>query len=202
MAENFTVCVGKEVKEFVVIKSIATRSSKFFQAAMSRDWKEALEKRVMLPETEVRVFEGYLQWLYTGDLTLSQNDLYEEIELYILGDFLDDAKFRNSLLDSLMSGFHDENFVPTALVVQLAWDKTPSDSWLRQAILELWSTVPFHQAIACLLEPNPEEQMYPREFVQLHFQRIESSDGLGKVKSSKKSRKQIAADFMLRLPVT
>ena len=60
MVESFIVCVGDEAKEFVVIQSIATRSSKFFQAAMTRDWKEALEKRVMLPGTKVSVFEAYL----------------------------------------------------------------------------------------------------------------------------------------------
>jgi hypothetical protein len=201
MAENFIVCVGQEAQDFVVIQSIATRSSKFFQAAMSRDWKEALEKRVMLPETEVRVFEGYLQWLYTGDIAVAHGSFHEEVEFYILGDFLHDIKFRNTVLESLIARCHEETLVPSAPLVQFAWDNTPSDSLLRQTILELWSTVSFRKSITWLLEPNLEKPLYPREFVQLHFKHLESSNDLGNVKSSKKSNRKMAADFKLRMPV-
>lgn len=141
MAESFTVCVGEEAEEFVVIQSIATRSSKFFQAAMSRDWKEAREKRVMLPDTKVEVFEGYLQWLYTGQITITNpdTDYLELVTLYIIGDFLDDVAFRNATLEGMISFFDEGTGVslPGAKATQLAWDKTPSNSPLRQLIREM-----------------------------------------------------------------
>lgn len=122
MVESFVVCVGPEAKELVLIKSIAKRSSKFFQAAMSRDWKEAFEKRVMLPETEVNVFEGYLQWLYTGHITFTCSIDVEYSAMstfYILSDFLDDLAFRNAVLNEALAKHGASNELPTPKLFSL-----------------------------------------------------------------------------------
>lgn len=138
MAESFTVCVGKEPKEFVVIESIATRSSKFFQAAMPHDWKEAREKRVKLPEVTVEIFEGYLQWLYTGELTfIGPYKSSTVARVYILGDYLDDKAFRTAALCSIMEQYLGDGRVPGPDAVRLFWQHTPQESPIRQLFSEV-----------------------------------------------------------------
>jgi hypothetical protein len=206
MVESFIVCVGDEAKEFVVIQSIATRSSKFFQAAMTRDWKEALEKRVMLPGTKVSVFEAYLQWLYTGHITTTEEgeDYTEMTTFYILSDFLDDVEFRNATLEYIMVKFVRIFRLPGAECVQLAWDETPPKSLLRQLILEMWTLVSFDTSITRLFgpnqQPNQERLNHPNEFVKEHFESLMSHNELARKKSGpSKQKKQLMADFKLRM---
>ena len=71
MSETFVAIIGKSRKRFTLHTELAKRSSKFFEAAMSRDWKEAKEKEVVLEEYTVDEFEGYLQWLTTGEVTFA-----------------------------------------------------------------------------------------------------------------------------------
>lgn len=94
------------MKEFTVHKSFAVKSSRLLRAALNPDhgWKEAHDKRVPLPEVEPVDFEWYLEWVYTGHLTPREEDGKHNrgatlIRLYILGDYLDDAKFCNSIMD-------------------------------------------------------------------------------------------------------
>jgi hypothetical protein len=200
MIESFIVCVGKKAKEFPVVKSIATRSSKFFEAAMSRDWKEAREKRVSLPDVEVRIFESYVQWLYTSELVTSgSSEAVDFAQLYILGDFLDDLAFRHAVLDSIMSGFLEDKRPPGGKAVQLAWDYTPSNSALRRLVKEIWSTMQFAYSITWLLEITPETQQYPREFVKQHFEHFMSSNELDRQTSTVRTREEVMADFKLQL---
>jgi hypothetical protein len=89
MSATFIVSVGNKEKEFTLHENHATRSSDFFRAAMSHDWKESREKKVVLADAKGDVFEGYLQWLSTGDITFHRNGSYSELaDLYLLGDYL------------------------------------------------------------------------------------------------------------------
>jgi hypothetical protein len=129
MTERFIVAVGKKAKEIPVITSIATRSSKFFQAAMQHDWKEAHEKRVPLPETKVDVFEGYLQWLCTGQITLADLDsdldpeqrwFIQSVCFYVLGDYLDDLKFCHAVLGYIATRFLEKRGPPGPGIIRFA----------------------------------------------------------------------------------
>lgn len=61
-----TVIVGETKKDFFVHETLITRSSSFFQAALSKNWKEGQTKTVELPGTKPEIFHIYLDWLYTG----------------------------------------------------------------------------------------------------------------------------------------
>jgi hypothetical protein len=104
MTKTFTACVGTTNKEFTLYTEIATRSSKFFQAALRRDWKESRANRVVLAEVRPGVFEGYLQWPSTGVITSSfpidKPSAFELAELYILGGFPDDAACKGFVRNS------------------------------------------------------------------------------------------------------
>jgi len=201
MVESFTVCVGKEAKQFVVIQSIATRSSKFFQAAISRDWKEAREKRVMLPETEIEVFEGYLQWLYTSHITITdwKQDYFQMANLYVLGDFLDDVTFRNAILKTAMSTFLEKFQLPNAQVVRVAWERTPTNSLLRQSFSEMWSLAGFKYSINYLLKSGPEITRFPTEFVREHLERFMLAHKLDDIRGTEQSKTQVMANLKKRI---
>jgi hypothetical protein len=165
------------------------------------DWKEALEKRIILPDTQASVFEGYLRWLYTGHVTIIdwEDDYIEMSHFYVLGDFLDDIKFRNATLECIMARCLESNRIPDARAVQIAWKKTPSNSLLRQLILELCAQTPFKDSIRWFLKTDPRYVPYPEEFIQQHFERLMSSNALELVQSSKRSRITTVADFKLRM---
>lgn len=127
----------------MVHKTFATKSSEFIKAALSHDWKEAREKRIPLPETEVVTFEGYLHWLYTGQLITDGEGsilLKQQLQLYILGDFLGDNNFCNQVADDILRLFkHEQVVVGTSCMtfsnVQLAWKHTTQGSPLRDLFL-------------------------------------------------------------------
>jgi len=200
VTERFVVVVGKEKKEIPVITSIATRSSKFFQAAMNHGWKEAHEKRVPLPETRVDIFEGYVQWLYTGHITFTENDTPGYlllIRFYILGDYLDDVNFHHAVLDHVVAFYLDSSRVPGREIVKFVWDNTTSDSLLRQLILDLWTIMQLDYSITHIL--GPVNTGYPQDFVHQHFERWMSTNALAGVRGTVKESKQAIADFKLRM---
>jgi len=200
VVDRFIVCVGVEAKEIPVITSIATRSSKFFQAAMEHDWKEAHEKRILLPETRVDIFEGYLQWLYTGQITFTRSNAFvESIHFYVLGDFLDDFKFRNASLESIMAEAVENERIPGLLSVELAWTRTPADSLLRHLIMEMWIVWRVSNTLEVLLNPTCEAHQFPKEFVLQYFERFMALHALESKQGAKKSYKQVAEEVRTKM---
>jgi len=134
----------EEKKDFTVYTSFATESSEFFRAALSRDWKEARERRVQLQESTVADFQLYLQCLYTDRMvTLRHYDSgissMTLIRLYVLGDFLGDDRFCKNVTDALVenSVLMNTGIVFSTAVVDFAWEKTASGSVLRRVLLAL-----------------------------------------------------------------
>lgn len=141
MSTTFIAVVGKQKKEFTLYQSVATRSSKFFSAAMSGEWKGNQQKRVSLEEVDVSEFESYLQWLSTNDHTfLKELNMDDLTCLYILGDFLNDSAFRTVILNLLVQRAVNKNAYPGATIVAFVWEHTPETSPLRKIIVEMWTT--------------------------------------------------------------
>jgi hypothetical protein len=119
-------------------------SSKFFKAACSERWIEGRAKKVSLPEVEPAIFRSYVAWLYSGDYQLeaSKDDttrvkdsaLDKGVELYLLGDFLNDIRFRNKMMEKLAS--HDLLRVPSLSQLGKLWEHTTPNSPLRKMFVE------------------------------------------------------------------
>lgn len=158
MAETFLVSVGEQGKEFTMHKHIAIRHSPFFKAALSHDWREAHDKRISLPDCEPEIFEGYSQWVYTSEISFSTEPHLQTLELvrlWILGDFLRDQRFCETVVNGLFS--HELVTGPTA--VRHLYDHTSHDSPLRWHILNIWGMRCDVVFISELLTSNPE---YPK----------------------------------------
>lgn len=177
MTESFTVSVGKPAKEFTIVKSIATRSSKYFQAALEKCWKEGHKNRVELSEHCADAFEGYLQWLYTKEITLAggRKVSYEECQLYILGDYLGDQSFCNAVIDHAVSRWIDHKFVMCTHATKLVWSSTPEGSPLRTLVFEMLSNYPPSKAIENL---KRHHSCCNNEFLLEYFEQLVRSQRL------------------------
>lgn len=164
MSETFVAIVGKSRKRFMLHTELAKRSSKFFEAAMSRDWKEAKEKEVVLEDVKEHHFEGYLQWLTTNEVTfVGTPRMAAMTKLYILGDFLGDLAFRNAVLDRIVRRACDDNVFPGFQSIQAAWEKTPAGCPLRKLFLDIWvAPIAVENRLA---ELRKYEDDYPKAFI-------------------------------------
>jgi len=99
------------------------------------------------------------------------------IELYILGDFLDDLDFRNAVLDDITTFAYE--MWPGVSCVRLAWENTQVGSPLRELILEIWAKKPLGMVVERLLGQADE---FPKAFMAELFahlavaERIEEAD--------------------------
>jgi hypothetical protein len=121
-------------------------SSKFFKAACSERWIERKTKKVSLPEVEPEVFQSYVAWLYSGHhhMEASKDDpvdlkdvaLGKAVELYLLGDVLDDIRFRNKMME-IQTCQQDLNRLPNVPTMNKLWRRTTHTSPLRKMYTEM-----------------------------------------------------------------
>jgi len=112
------------------------------QTALGGHWRESHEKRVSLPKVKVCDFEVYLEWLYTGHVvTLDESESrgIAFVQLYLLGDFLDDDRFCNAVIDMLIDksrhgGPEPITFWPQGL--NRVWSETFPGSMLRRVLVD------------------------------------------------------------------
>jgi len=112
----------------------------FFKAACSKLWAEGKEKVVRLPEVKVDAFQAYLVWVYTGKVVFNRqaprHQLRDTIDLYLLGDVLDDLLLSNTAMRTLVIHIPVWNVIPSARLVNHIWASTPTGSPLRQVIID------------------------------------------------------------------
>lgn len=131
----------KETQQFTVHRHLVCANSKFFEAACSKLWAEGKENLVRLPEVKVDVFQAYLVWVYTGKVAVNREvprrQLRAIIDLYLLGDVLDDLLLRNAAVRSLVINIPIWNVIPSINLVNHVWASTPTKSPLRRVIVDV-----------------------------------------------------------------
>jgi hypothetical protein len=165
--EIIVICAGEEQKEYLVHRSVLkTSSSKFLKRMLSNDWRETREKRLSLPETRPWILEVYLHWMYTGHVVLEHSpaeaDTVLLVEIYLLGDYLDDMVFCDTIVEKLVElSQGPKHKLPSGTAVRLAWSKTSVDSPLRAVVKELFLGVAIYSALEALLNNDD----FPYEFI-------------------------------------
>jgi hypothetical protein len=153
------------------------------QSALKDQWKEGQERRVILSDHEPEALEGYINWLYTKEVTLknaeenckhhdtssnqeaqdsdcSHKHSLELVKMYVLGYYLNDMQFCNAVIDTmvLMRGC-----TPGLSTITWVWDHTMQDCPIRKYILEQWAgTICNAGAIEILRNQSPK---VPRDFL-------------------------------------
>lgn len=113
------VLVGEDEVKFVLHQAIVCTTSLFFRAICNGKWKESEERLLRLPEVDPEMFSIYLGFLYnrkvdmreersadmkslktvTGEALIHLHD--RAIHAYALGEMVQDAAFRNAVVDEM-----------------------------------------------------------------------------------------------------
>lgn len=144
-----TVLVGPEgaEKNFVVHKDIICAHSKFFAAACSECWIEGQKKVVHIREHDPMTFQAYMAWLSTHTVNVRVQALPEGtelcqqmrfqqtqlIDLYLLGDFVDDLQLRNNVTMALV---HETSVLPSPSNMARIWNFTLPNNPLRRMYID------------------------------------------------------------------
>jgi hypothetical protein len=166
-----TVLVGSEEKRFIIHQDAICDKSKFFKAACSKRWIEGQAKLVRLPEVKPEVFQQYSNWVYSGtitpcrcvDATESNFRVAEQlmfIDLYLLGDSLDDISLRKAATQASLSHLKAGNGIPPPSALAVVWSLTPPKSLFRKLMVDCTIANCEREALGKRIAA------YPQEFVQ------------------------------------
>ncbi|KAK3696781.1 hypothetical protein LTR37_017805 [Vermiconidia calcicola] len=161
-----TVSVGSDNIEFTVHQDLICDRSPFFKAACSRNWTEAKERRINLPDQNPKAIKIYFEWAYSqrqdlGDLAraviksevpqlraeqMSNRSWREETfiilrDLWVLADYLGDNVFKNITMDSLIDERNAGRIVHNKAIVHESFERTRLGSQLQTWIADRLLTV-------------------------------------------------------------
>ena len=161
-SEETIIIVGSEGKRFTVRRCLLTKSSDFFQACSRGEWQEVSTKTTSLPEVDVESFSTYLQWLYTGAIVVSEDDITDEtdmrslqkketerfrlrhltplLKLAVLADRLGDAQLSNSASDTLIQVVETIKVGPNLADIHLVYKQLPDNSTFRRLLVDMFNT--------------------------------------------------------------
>ena len=111
----------------------------------------------------MKAFESYINWAYSDTLVAEStvdDNIDMMIDLYLLGDKLEDIKLRNKTLKALHSYATIDKIQPGAHAITEIWRGTPPSSLLRKWALDV--------TISRLGRKSFEDELtdYPSEFVR------------------------------------
>lgn len=161
------VLVGESETCHTVHLDRIIKSSDFFAKALNGNFKEKEEGVVRLPEQKSEDFALYVEWLYSGVVCSATEDDVEETEfeeseewcllldLYVLGDAIQDTAFQNTVLDGFIERMNAVNRYPTAIICGIFGTLPPASS-LRKLFVDVF--VHFHSS-------NWLDEFYPKEFL-------------------------------------
>jgi hypothetical protein len=165
-ADQISVLVGPSEQLFFVHKHIICTKSRFFTAACSEHWIGGKEK-VRLPHVNASLFQCYLTWAYggqvdvTGFTDVDLEDLLggeallvaKLIELYILGDVLDDLHLRNRVIRILVL---ETTSLPRPSSLKRVWENTPDSSPIRRMLVRRATLLTTRPSLTKQLTSCPE----------------------------------------------
>lgn len=160
------VFVGDETEPYLIHHDLIAASSEFFNRALHGEFKEKAGV-VKLPTQKASTFDAYYRWLYADKLEPSNTRTFftHDFELYILGDELQDERFRNSVIDNVIGEVSIHLIYPTGFEqITFVFESTPKNSHLRKLLIDFWvyrSNSEWYDLTQC----NGEDGQYPSEYL-------------------------------------
>jgi hypothetical protein len=152
LSASVIIIVGPDQQLLTAHESYLTLNSKFFKAAVNKEWSEEQAHFITLPEDDVETTTNYLTFTYgRGIPTQTINSMLKEgigqwdllVSLYILGDRRLDNCLRNAVIQELvhLSNVRDKggirHFMPASLS-RTYFDATPEGSPTRRLIIDVY----------------------------------------------------------------
>lgn len=98
---------GDEFEEFTVDEIPLRHSSRFFEAAFSRDWKENEKKTLNLPDDRPVVFDIYLSHVYDYPSNMRQSrsrlNMMDALRAYVFGEKVMDQQFQDTIMENILT---------------------------------------------------------------------------------------------------
>lgn len=146
-----TLAIGPDEEELVAMGHHLARHSKFFQAALKKEWAEGRNRIVKMPEEDIESVKRYLDFLCDGEMPSKfieeledyapDGGLYEELcELYVFGERVLDARLRNDIVREiirLVSILAYKGHLPSDDCVATIYAGTPAGAPARRLMVDL-----------------------------------------------------------------
>ena len=145
--DMITLVVGPEEQRMTVYREFLGQDSKFFQAALKREWVEGQSREIKLPEESPIHMGYYVEHMFglappTRVLTEKSQCLPNFshhfkllAELYILGERRLDAKYQNVIVRELVRVGRLGGRIPGSEVVNIIYQGTTKDSPARRMVV-------------------------------------------------------------------
>ncbi|KUJ10651.1 uncharacterized protein LY89DRAFT_759536 [Mollisia scopiformis] len=132
------IFVGPKPIHFRVHEKLLSTKSGYFRSMLDGKYKEAIERTIHMPEDSPTTFSLFLKWLYGDDLkhldkqtTKNQALLRQRIELYAFGEKIFNDHLMNCVISSIIRICRIHEFLPSACLVEFAYNNTREASLLR-----------------------------------------------------------------------
>ncbi|KAI9676800.1 MAG: hypothetical protein M1829_002895 [Trizodia sp. TS-e1964] len=172
--DAITVLVGPTEDSFAVHKAPVCEVSPFFRAALDGNFRESKEGIIKLPDEDPKIFGCFLHWLYNKRLRTPTDgiDVLDKtnkkvipwmvlIQLYLLGERLQVAGFKNAAVDALaLKSAKGQEALPAAHAIHHAYENTHDSSPLRRLLVDLF----IWRSTAATLEHDETRDALPRDF--------------------------------------
>ena len=139
-SETVTIIVGggSNQRTLAIHRTLLTSRSKFFEAAFNGSFKEAGEKRMVLPEDDPSLFDDFVYWLYKDSLPGApyRRDPVPLFPLYTLADRYDIPALQAEINDVLRFYWRDR-YLPSVEHIKGVYSHT-NDPKIRQYIVQLF----------------------------------------------------------------
>ncbi|TKA69373.1 hypothetical protein B0A55_06160 [Friedmanniomyces simplex] len=192
------IVVGVEERTFHVHEKLLRSRSAFFEAALSKEWKEGQARKVELPDDDVDAFESYARWLYNGKLAVIQTDGQTDDDLlaalYAFGEKALDETFQNRVIDAIVAGTRDEipaattgggdsgSWYPTKKTVDYIYRHTPEGSPARRLMVDTHALKGWEQWIDTDRPESNNHEFLVDPAVALFRKRVVSVEAIGEHK--------------------
>lgn len=176
--EIVKVLVGPDKTPFNVHRATVCAKSKFFEAALTRDWKEKKEATVNLPDMAPYEFAVFVHWMYAGEIDDEGSGLKRPTDdktfggvfaAFLAGDVLDNETLRNQAMTEMIRIDNDERIIPGDISVSRYWDRTAEGSPLRRYLVDSYALYAPEDSLAGIVRLGPPDftEQVLRKFAQI-----------------------------------
>lgn len=164
----------------MVHKDYLIKSSAFFQACCDgHDWKESVTKTIELPEQSVEHTSAYVEWLYTGEITVMDDVPSDALtlpleerwktagQIYIqlgrmaeVADQTCDDVFANALIDEFLRANSRFNVWPGPVTVRELSSRLPETSPFHVLLRDFFISCSNAETLASARSIMPESFLF------------------------------------------
>ena len=134
-----TVGDGEEQQHYTLHKNLLIQKSSYFRAALTADFKEAVDGAITLSEEDPSTFQHFVQWLYTGSVLKPPSTTAECLtRVYVLGDRLQCPDLQSVCYKEIRFVLQKTQW-PSVAAVKYLYENTASGCELRTFYAEVVS---------------------------------------------------------------